>query len=190
MGNIVRFRRLKWGAPKPWWRSLADAPTRRQRARLPLGTMAIGFVLSAMGFSLLFSGELGALAPAAPAALLASADTERATFGLCVRGAGSNCVIDGDTFRYRGAIVRIADIDTPEVRNFQCAAEKARGDAATRRLHALLNAGPFTLQRIARDTDVYGRKLRVVTRAGDSLGMVLVAEGLAHVWGGGKRGWC
>ena len=25
---------------------------------------------------------------------------------------------------------------------------------------------------------------------GQSLGMLLVAEGLAHVWGGGKRSWC
>ena len=41
-----------------------------------------------------------------------------------------------------------------------------------------------------RDTDVYGRQLRVVTRDGQSLGMLLVAEGLAHVWDGGKRSWC
>ena len=181
MGDIVRFRRLRWDGP---------LPRARRRGWRPLGGMAVAFVLSAMGFSLLFSGHLGALAPAAPAAFVASADTELAAFGLCVRGAGSNCVIDGDTFRYQGEIVRIADIDTPEVRDFQCAAEKTRGDAATRRLHALLNAGPFALQRIDRDTDVYGRQLRVVTREGQSLGLVLVAEGLAHMWDGGKRGWC
>jgi endonuclease YncB( thermonuclease family) len=46
------------------------------------------------------------------------------------------------------------------------------------------------LQGIDRDTDRYGRRLRVVTRGGESLGGVLVNEGLARWYGGGRRSWC
>ena len=112
------------------------------------------------------------------------------TLPMCRSGQGSNCVIDGDTFRLDGQSIRIADIDTPETRNFSCAAEQALGDRATRRMSALLNAGPFELQPYARDTDQYGRKLRVVTRDGRSLGQILVAEGLARTWDGARHSWC
>jgi endonuclease YncB( thermonuclease family) len=58
-------------------------------------------------------------------------------------------------------------------------------------MQALLNAGPFTLTRIKRDVDKYGRKLRLVQRDGRSLGDTLVREGLARRYGGGKRSpWC
>jgi endonuclease YncB( thermonuclease family) len=43
---------------------------------------------------------------------------------------------------------------------------------------------------IERDADRYGRKLRVVTRNGRSLGDILVAEGLARRWDGRRRSWC
>ena len=64
------------------------------------------------------------------------------------------------------------------------------GDRATVRLTSLLNAGPFTLEAGSRDTDRYGRKLRVVRRDGHSLGEVLVAEGLARLWDGSRHPWC
>jgi endonuclease YncB( thermonuclease family) len=53
-----------------------------------------------------------------------------------------------------------------------------------------LSAGPFQLQPIDRDEDVYGRKLRIVERGGHSLGDTLVAEGLAHSWRGHRESWC
>ena len=99
-------------------------------------------------------------------------------------------VIDGDTFHYGGDKIRIADIDTPEVRG-RCAYEKALAAQATQRLEELLAAGPFELQPIpGRDEDRYGRKLRVVTRNGRSLGDRLVAEGLARTWTGRREPWC
>lgn len=128
---------------------------------------------------------------AAAAALAASAsDTETAAFGLCKSDSRTNCVVDGDTIWYRGSKIRIADIDTPETHQPRCAAEAARGAAATRRLHQLVNAGPFTLQSINRDEDRYGRKLRILTRGGQSLGELLVEEGLARYYGGARRSWC
>ena len=118
------------------------------------------------------------------------ADTESARFVICGGRARVNCVVDGDTFWYRGAKYRVADINTPEVSEPQCDREAALGAAATDRLHALLNQGAFTLQTTGRDQDQYGRLLRVVTRGGESLGGVLVREGLAEEWRGYRGSWC
>ena len=57
-------------------------------------------------------------------------------------------------------------------------------------MEQLLDAGPFELVPVDRDEDRYGRKLRIVTRDGRSLGGQLVAEGLARPWEGRRRGWC
>jgi micrococcal nuclease len=78
----------------------------------------------------------------------------------------------------------------PETNPPRCAEEGRLGKAATQRLLQLANAGPFTLQTIDRDEDRYGRKLRVLTRGGKSLGGVLVDEGLARWYQGGRRPWC
>jgi len=51
--------------------------------------------------------------------------------------------------------------------------EKALGDKAT-----------------AQETDKYGRTLRTITRGGESLGAVLVAEGLAEEGKACRSGWC
>lgn len=128
---------------------------------------------------------------AGTAARVANAtDTEAASFGMCHSGGGTNCVVDGDTIYYRGAKIRIADIDTPETHGPRCPAEAKRGAAATRRMQELVNAGPFTLKSINRDEDRYGRKLRILTRGGESLGSILVVEGLARYYVGGRRSWC
>jgi micrococcal nuclease len=112
------------------------------------------------------------------------------TFSFCHSGGGTNCVVDGDTFWMDGRKIRIADIDTPETHPPRCAEEATLGAQATSRLQALLNAGPVTLEPIDRDTDKYGRALRIVTRDGQSLGAVLVAEGLARSWDGARHPWC
>jgi len=99
-------------------------------------------------------------------------------------------IVDGDTFDVDGTRIRIADIDTPEVHS-RCAEERRLAALATERMEALLGEGPFELSPIpGRDEDVYGRKLRIVSRSGRSLGDVLVAEGLAHPWVGHKLPWC
>lgn len=131
----------------------------------------------------LFTLSGGALSPAKAAAT--------PYFGACHRGGGVNCVVDGDTFWMDGTKIRIADIDTPETHPARCAAEARLGTAATTRLQALLNQGRFELRSINRDTDRYGRKLRIVERNGQSLGGVLVSEGFARPYAGKRReGWC
>jgi|GEM_PF-2787979 len=91
---------------------------------------------------------------------------------------------------YAGEKIRIADINTPEVGEPGCASEAALGARATTRLQALLNQGAFALEKVDRDRDKYGRLLRTVTRDGESLGAVLVDEGLAEEWQGYRRDWC
>ena len=100
-------------------------------------------------------------------------------------------VIDGDTFDYGRERIRIADIDTPEV-NGRCAFESELAARATARLDSLLGEGAFELHPNpnGRDEDPYGRKLRIVTRGGQSVGDVLVAEGLARTWTGRREPWC
>jgi len=114
-----------------------------------------------------------------------------ARFRMCGSRVHEQCVVDGDTFRLRGQRVRIADIDAPEIRPSRCAREADLGARATSRLLSLLNAGRFTLDPWpGRDTDRHGRLLRVVTRRGESLGGMLVDEGLARPWTGRRRPWC
>lgn len=111
-------------------------------------------------------------------------------FPICAGAVRATCVVDGDTFWLDGVKYRVADINTPEIGQPQCAAEAALGRQATSRFAQLLSAGPIALRRIDRDEDQYGRKLRIVERDGHSLGQVLVREGLAHQWRGRREGWC
>ena len=88
--------------------------------------------------------------------------------------------MDGDTLWYEGKKIRVEDIDAPEIAHPKCASENALGEKAKYRFLELMNAGPFKLVRHGdRDTDRYGRLLRVVERDGQSLGMILVNEGFA-----------
>ena len=119
-----------------------------------------------------------------------AADLERASFAACTSAPRVTCVVDGDTFWYRGDKIRISDINSPEVSQPGCAAERALGEQARQRLMVLLNAGPFTLETAGRDTDRFGRLLRIIRRDGHSLGAVLVAEGLAEDWQGRRGDWC
>jgi endonuclease YncB( thermonuclease family) len=113
-----------------------------------------------------------------------------ALFTLCGDAPRQTCVVDGDTIWLAGEKVRLADINAPETTQAACPAERARGEAAKRRLLALLNAGPVELVSTGRSHDRYGRRLATVTRAGESLGGRLVAEGLAEPWRGRRSDWC
>jgi len=128
----------------------------------------------------------------APVRFAGSARSGRRDGAAVTISPGAVRVIDGDTFVTGGMRVRIADIDAPETHPPRCAHEADLGNRATARMRALLAAGPFELHPIAdgRDTDRYGRKLRIVTRAGRSLGDQLVGEGLARTWTGRREPWC
>lgn len=156
-------------------RRAMPARTPRPRRKSPITSGATRLAVPfGIFLGLVFaSGSTGGSGAAAPAA------------------AGQVRVIDGDTFDHGGERIRIADIDTPELRG-RCRYETELAALATERMRALLAAGPFELHRTpdGRDEDRYGRKLRIVTRGGRSLGDMLVAEGLARTWTGRREPWC
>ncbi|MBX5210824.1 thermonuclease family protein [Rhizobium laguerreae] len=167
-GGLVRSERIR----------------RRKRAAAVLCTVII-----AVGGWLAYGGN-EALPGFATLAKTPTTDSLSAAFSICGDSHRTNCVVDGDTFWFEGEKIRIADIDTPELSPPRCEAERIKGEAAKSRLLALLNAGKFSLAAGFRDEDKYGRKLRIVSRAGNSLGDVLIGEGLARSWDGARHGWC
>lgn len=161
---------------------------RYRRPRLRLSPIFVMAPIAAFTAVFLWDGLPKSLAVPLPEPHSSVSDRERAHFSLCSGSVRTTCVIDGDTFWYRGEKIRIADINAPETSEPHCPAEAALGERATRRLAELLNAGPFTLE--PADRDRYGRLLREITRGGESLGETLEAEGLAEHWQGYRGNWC
>ena len=118
------------------------------------------------------------------------------SFTRCGPGRGSACVIDGDTFKLGERKVRIIGIDAPETHPARCPEEARLGEQATDMLLGLLNQGPFEMVApIYRDSDGYGRDLRVVRRTlpggrTQSIAEEMRNSGLAHRYTGFKTGWC
>lgn len=177
-GNVIPFQR----------------PARSPMRITGFAIIAASLCLIAFGVVLRFGVpgiDFGAnTASARPLPVANAQDTLSARFTLCSGGQRVNCVVDGDTIWFGGEKIRVLDINTPETSTPQCDQELELGTRATNRLVALLNAGPFSLERGADDTDQYGRKLRRITRGGQSIGDVLVAEGLAERWKGYRGSWC
>ena len=158
----------------------------------PSGTTIFNIGMAAFAVFWFAPDYLGYGAQSMPlaASTAGATDTESARFSFCHSGGGTNCVVDGDTIWYQGNNIRIADIDTPETHQTRCVREAELGTAATQQLQTLLNAGAFSFEKIDRDTDPYGRQLRVLTRGGESIGGILVDDGLARWYEGGRRSWC
>jgi endonuclease YncB( thermonuclease family) len=181
-------------------------PPGRMRAiliRILIGVAVIAALAVAANWRSIWSaassddGLVGLYVPAGPlratmdaAAPAPAVKVAARRFPICGARARTDCVVDGDTLWLAGTKIRIADINTPELSSPACAAERRLGERATLRLQSLLEAGPFELRAQGRDADRYGRKLRILVRNGRSLGEVLVAEGLAHPWNGGRESWC
>jgi endonuclease YncB( thermonuclease family) len=209
MGELVPFRpaRRRPALPREWTRYVRPRPFTAEQIRL---TIWSGLLLGLLAFQLMryapapepdfappaaevvdpyaeakrskaiLEAQEGAPPPAEPARA-----TGAATAGGPVR------VMDGDTFVHAGTRIRVADIDTPEVRG-RCPYETALAAKATARMRQLLAQGDFQLHPLpnGRDEDRYGRKLRIVTRDGRSIGDELVAEGLARTRTGRREPWC
>jgi micrococcal nuclease len=100
-------------------------------------------------------------------------------------------VVDGDTIHtYDGTKYRLLGYDTPETYQAQCAEELALGQRATQRLKNLLSLGHVHLTESGK-IDRYGRTLAWLTVDGQDVGGILISEGLARPYHGGRRGsWC
>ena len=166
---------------------------RKSRRRRGWGFSPIMVALPLAAFTAVFmwgGGPPGWARVSGPAPAPTAQDPEAANFGQCYGRQGQNCVIDGDSLRYQGRQIRIADIDAPELGSPKCDAEYQRGLVAEARLQQLLNAGPFSLEPADSARDRHGRELFIVSRGGQSLGGIMQSEGLAHPWVGHKLPWC
>ncbi len=98
--------------------------------------------------------------------------------------------VDGDTIRLGGERIRILGLDAPETHQACCRAERRLGDRATERLRELLASGDVRIERGPRP-DKYRRTLAVVTVDGRDVAAILISEGLARPYDGGRRlPWC
>lgn len=178
MGNLLKFepRRQRKKRQNVEW-------------RLAIIVLLSVFVLGMIVLQLIPRGDAGTAA--SQSLLSVRNDPDQPILALCGSASRRNCVVDGDTIWLNGDKIRVADIDTPEVSEPGCEAERQLGMKATYRLQKLLNKGPFSVSPIgARDEDQYGRKLRVLNRNGQSIGDMLVVEGLARTWTGKREPWC
>jgi micrococcal nuclease len=189
VAKIVKFRKgRKPKLPQEWTGYRA-----KRRANSGIGYAITGLVLgSIIGVAIITAPALSIPPAVNVLGLWTNAEPIRArTFSICHTGGGTNCVVDGDTIWMDGVKIRVADIDAPETHPPRCDQEAELGNRATQRLLELVNRGPLTAERSGvRDEDRYGRKLRILTRDGQSLGGILVQEGLARTWDGSRHPWC
>ena len=100
-------------------------------------------------------------------------------------------VIDGDTIAVGDKRHRLIGFDTPETYRARCKEELRLGQRAKARLEQLVEEhGGISLQSKSR-RDKYGRILSVASINGADVAQILISEGLARPYSGGKRSpWC
>jgi endonuclease YncB( thermonuclease family) len=115
-------------------------------------------------------------------------------------------IIDGDTIRHGGRVVRLVGFDTPETgERARCDSERKLGTAATNRLRELIATGTAALDAVPCSCRTgtegtqfcnYGRACGVLTINGRDVATILIAEELAHPLRCGARScpprqpWC
>ena len=107
------------------------------------------------------------------------------------QGPSGFIAVDGDTIRSpAGVRYRLLGFDAPETFQARCDEELALGLKAKERLQELISSGVAVLLESG-ETDKYGRTLARLTVSNRDVGAILIAEGLARPYSGGKReGWC
>ena len=103
-------------------------------------------------------------------------------------------VYDGDTVELKcgnqSVSARIIGYDAPETRDASCEAELIHGKRATQRLRALLDGGEVVAYRRV-GKDKYDRPLITLWIDDVDVSDILIGEGLAVAYRGGKRiNWC
>lgn len=100
-------------------------------------------------------------------------------------------VVDGDTIRMDGDSWRLVGLDTPETFDPHCDFELALGQAATARLRALMTSGRLVEVIRLPGRDRFDRGLARLYVGGENIADILIREGLARAYDGGRRqSWC
>jgi endonuclease YncB( thermonuclease family) len=100
-------------------------------------------------------------------------------------------VIDGDTIRVGSEVIRLENIDTPEVGNrAECDSERLLAQHASEAMRQIISSarGPVTIER--RGKDRFQRTLARVTIAGRDIGLQMIELGFAVPWKGRVHDWC
>ena len=97
--------------------------------------------------------------------------------------------VDGDTVKDgNGTSYRLAGIDAPETRQAKSPQEKEHGLRAKARLGELLSSGRVeVIPETKRGREKYNRTLATIKVNGVDVGGILIKEGLARPYNGGKR---
>lgn len=99
-------------------------------------------------------------------------------------------VVDGDTIKIADISYRLVGFDTPEIRFADCDEEKKLGERAKTRLSQLINAAT-NIDIVSGSKDKYGRTLGRLMLDQQNVGEILIREGLARQYDGGRRAsWC
>lgn len=87
-------------------------------------------------------------------------------------------VVDGDTVRYQGELVRLQGFNAPETYQAQCRREHELGTRATKLLSSMVASGAVLT--LNPGTCGYGRRCGTMTFEGKDIGWFLITEGLAE----------
>lgn len=101
-------------------------------------------------------------------------------------------VIDGDTLEIDGEMIRIANIDAPELHDAKCDAERRLAIVAKDVLARIVVKPGLVVTRgwEGRLLDPYGRTLATLSVNGQDIGDIMVKGHLARKWAGKRRPWC
>lgn len=99
--------------------------------------------------------------------------------------------IDGDTLAIGDRRVRLMGFDAPEARGAKCPAERLLAAAAKLRMRMALASPERVRLVLSGRRDRYGRELGRLLIDGEDVAAIMIREGLAHPYSGGRRqGWC
>lgn len=166
---LQRLPRKRPSRFRPW----------KRRRRMPRGALLPATLLVLLGLWLINRDTLNTSWLRFPAQTIEQVDPRLLS------------VVDGDTVRLAGAMIRLTGFDAPETYRARCDAELAKGEAATVRLRQLIDrATAAELAYLPRHDD-YGRDLARLTLDGRNVAETMIRESLARPYSGGQRSsWC